>query len=110
MAWLRRAFGPVAIDARCRSLPSNHHITTLGLSRVTGLEHKNMCRILLGLIIDHPLPSGQAPLRLVRTVRALLDFLYLAQLPSQTTDTLRRLEDSLASFHRRITPTLQQLT
>ncbi|KAH9015334.1 hypothetical protein EDB85DRAFT_1875899 [Lactarius pseudohatsudake] len=104
MAWLRRAFGPVAIDARCRSLPPNHHVTTFakgisGLSRVTGLEHKNMCRILLGLIIDHPLPSGQAPLRLVRTVRALLDFLYLAQLPSQTTDTLRRLEDSLASFH-----------
>ncbi|KAH9038021.1 hypothetical protein EDB83DRAFT_2228544 [Lactarius deliciosus] len=104
MTWLRRAFGPVAIDARCRSLPPNHHITTFtkgisGLSRVTGLEHKNMCRILLGLIIDHPLPSGQAPLRLVRTVRALLDFLYLAQLPSQTTDTLRCLEDSLASFH-----------
>ncbi|KAH9014404.1 hypothetical protein EDB84DRAFT_1277679 [Lactarius hengduanensis] len=104
MTWLKNVFGPVAIDARCRSLPPNHHITTFakgisGLSRVTGLEHKNMCRILLGLIVDHPLPSGQAPLRLVRTVRALLDFLYLAQLPSQTTDTLRRLEDSLASFH-----------
>ncbi|KAH8986016.1 hypothetical protein EDB92DRAFT_1949462 [Lactarius akahatsu] len=104
MAWLRRAFGPVAIDARCRSLPPNHHITTFmkgisGLSCVTGLEHKNMCRILLGLIINHPLPSGQAPLWLVRTVCTLLDFLYLAQLPSQTTDTLCRLEDSLASFH-----------
>ncbi|KAH8991902.1 hypothetical protein EDB86DRAFT_3065110 [Lactarius hatsudake] len=69
MAWLRHAFGPVAIDACCRSLPPNHHITTFtkgisGLSRFTGLEHKNMCQILLGLIIDHPLPSGQAPLRL----------------------------------------------
>ncbi|KAH9166786.1 hypothetical protein EDB89DRAFT_2075512 [Lactarius sanguifluus] len=104
MTWLKKAFGPVAIDARCQSLPPNHHITTFakgisGLSRVTGLEHKNMCQILLGLIVDHPLPSGQAPLRLVRTIRALLDFLYLAQLPSQTTDTLRCLEDSLASFH-----------
>ncbi|KAH9169515.1 hypothetical protein EDB89DRAFT_2115055 [Lactarius sanguifluus] len=104
MTWLKKAFGPVAIDVRCRSLPPNHHITTFakgisGLSRVTGLEHKNMCRILLGLIVNHPLPSGQAPLCLVQTVRALLDFLYLAQLPSQTTDTLRRLKDSLASFH-----------
>ncbi len=104
IAWLTSAFGPIAVDTRCRSLPPNHHITTFtkvisSLSRVTGLEHKNMCRILLGLIVDHPLPSRQAPLRLVRTVRALLDFLYLAQLPSQTTDTLHRLEDSLASFH-----------
>ncbi|KAI9432280.1 hypothetical protein H4582DRAFT_2113196 [Lactarius indigo] len=104
MAWLRSAFGPVTIDARCRSLPPNHHIATFakgisGLSRVTGLEHKNLCRILLGLTVDHPLPSGQAPLRLIRTTRALLDFLYLAQLPSQTTETLRRLDDSLANFH-----------
>ena len=32
-------------------------------------------------------------------MRALLDFLYLAQLRSHTTDTLRRLEDSLSHFH-----------
>ncbi|KAH9169618.1 hypothetical protein EDB89DRAFT_1908390 [Lactarius sanguifluus] len=28
MTWLKKAFGPVAIDARCQSLPPNHHITT----------------------------------------------------------------------------------
>ena len=33
-------------------------------------------------------------------MRALLDFLYLAQLPSHTTDTIRRLEDTLESFHQ----------
>ena len=104
IAWLASAFGPDKIDARCHSLTPNHHIATFakgiaGLSRVTGLEHKNMCRILLGLIVDQPLPSGQAPSQLVRAVRALLDFLYLAQLPSHTSDTLRRLEDSLANFH-----------
>jgi len=32
-------------------------------------------------------------------VRGLLDFLYLAQLPSQTTDTIARLERSLVAFH-----------
>jgi hypothetical protein len=58
-----------------------------------------MCRILLGLVVDLPLPSGQAPTWIIKTVRALLDFLYLAQLPSHTTDTLLRLEDSLARFH-----------
>ncbi|KAI9459935.1 hypothetical protein BJY52DRAFT_1204009 [Lactarius psammicola] len=98
------AFGPAQIDTRCRSLPPNHHIMTFvrgisTLSRVSGLEHKHMCRILLGLVIDLPLPSRESPSRIIRTVRALLDFLYLAQLPSHTTDTLLHLEESLARFH-----------
>jgi hypothetical protein len=99
------AFGPSQIDARCRSLPPNHHIMTFvkgisPLSRITGLEHKHMCRILLGLIMDLPLPSGVASSRIIRAVCALLDFLHLAQFPSHTTDTLRRLDDSLARFHQ----------
>ncbi|KAN0131258.1 hypothetical protein V8E53_010962 [Lactarius tabidus] len=90
ITWLTCAFGTVAIDTRCRSLPPNHHIATFakgitGLSRVTGQEHKNICRILLGLIVDTPLSqNGAPPLMLVRSIRALLDFLYIAQLPSQT--------------------------
>ncbi|KAH9016036.1 hypothetical protein EDB85DRAFT_1875359 [Lactarius pseudohatsudake] len=104
IAWLTSAFGPVKIDARCRSLPPNHHITTFvrgisTLSRVSGLEHKQMCKILLGLVLDLPLPSGQVTSRIIKTVRALLDFLYLAQLPSHTTATLLRLEQSLSQFH-----------
>ncbi|KAI9432881.1 hypothetical protein BJY52DRAFT_1422843 [Lactarius psammicola] len=58
-----------------------------------------MCWILLGLIVDLPLPSGEAPSRIIRTIHMLLDFLYLAQLPSHTTDTLLHLEESLARFH-----------
>ena len=106
ISWLTSpgAFGTAKIDARCRSLPPNHHITTFVkgisiLSRVTGLEHKQMCKIILGLIVDLPLPSGGDTSRILRTARALLDFLYLAQLPSHTTDTLRRLEESLTCFH-----------
>jgi Plavaka transposase len=98
-------FGPVAIDARCRMIPPNHHIMLFSkgistLSRVTGKEHKSICRILLGLIIDLPLPHGRLPTRLLRAVRALLDFLYLAQLPSHTTDTIHRLNDSVTRFHQ----------
>ncbi|KAH9025374.1 hypothetical protein EDB85DRAFT_2149809 [Lactarius pseudohatsudake] len=69
------------------------------MSRVSGQEHKDMCRILLGLIVDLPLPSGQVTSRIIRSVHALLDFLYLAQLPSQTTNTVARLDSSLARFH-----------
>ncbi|KAH9021359.1 hypothetical protein EDB85DRAFT_1871915 [Lactarius pseudohatsudake] len=104
ITWLKCAFGPAQIDSRCRSLPPNHHITTFvrgisTLSRVSGLEHKHMCRILLGLVIELPLPSGGSPARVIRTVRALLDFLYLVQLPSHTTETLLCLEESLARFY-----------
>jgi hypothetical protein len=86
-------------------MPPNHHIRTFSngittLSRVSGQEHKDICRIILGLIIDLPLPSGQVTSHVVRTVHTLLDFLYLAQLPSQTTNTMLRLQESLALFHQ----------
>jgi hypothetical protein len=106
LGWLSKpcVFGSEEIDVRCRRLPPNHNvmlfpkgITTL--SRVSGKEHKNICRVLLGLIIDLPLPGGQSPVRLIRAVQALLDFLYLAQYPSHTTDTISRLNDALSRFH-----------
>jgi hypothetical protein len=58
-----------------------------------------MCRLLLGLIVDCRLANGFSPARVLKAVRGLLDFLYLAQLPSQTTDTISRLERSLVAFH-----------
>jgi hypothetical protein len=58
-----------------------------------------MCCILLGLIIGLPLPGGQVPSHVVKAVCAILDFVYLAQLPSHTTDTLHHLQESLSSFH-----------
>jgi len=69
------------------------------LSHVSGKEHKGICCILIGLVIDLPLPHGQAPTRVLRAMRALLDFLYLAQLRSHTTDILHCLKDSLSHFH-----------
>jgi hypothetical protein len=105
LSWLTsaRAFGKTEIDARCRIIPPNHNITLFPkgismLSRVSGKEHKAICRILLGLIIDLPLPDGHVPSRILRAVRSLLDFWFLAQYPSHTRDTLCRLEESLSSI------------
>jgi hypothetical protein len=67
-------------------------ITTL--SCITGKEHKAICCILLGLIIDLPLPDGRAASHILKAVCALLDFLFLAQYPSHTSDTLHSLEES----------------
>ncbi|KAF8257783.1 hypothetical protein EI94DRAFT_1918962 [Lactarius quietus] len=105
VTWLTHPliFGVTDINTRCRSLPPNHHTTlfTKGLpfSRVTGKEHKNVCRILIGLITDLPIPGGHSSACVVRATRAILDFVYLAQFPSHTTDTLALLEDSLSLFH-----------
>ncbi|KAJ6471532.1 hypothetical protein C8R45DRAFT_1055045 [Mycena sanguinolenta] len=80
VAWVTEAFGAVEIDARCRRMPPNHNtrlflkgITTL--SRVSGTEHNQM------------------------SVRAALDFLYLAQYPMHSSETLTLLHDALALFH-----------
>ena len=104
VSWLIEIFGATAIDARCRAIPPNHNIMPFRkgistLSRVSGHEHKKMCSILLGLVIDLPVPGGQNPVRIIRAVRALIDFLYLAQYESHTSDTISELQDSLTRFH-----------
>ena len=59
-----------------------------------------MSRFLLGLVADLPVPGGQvSPRRIIAAVRAVLDFLFLAQLPSHSASTLARLDDTLARFH-----------
>ncbi|KAG6825399.1 hypothetical protein H0H92_003822, partial [Tricholoma furcatifolium] len=102
--WVLEAYGPAEIDARCRRMPPNHNIRVFmkgisTLSHVTGQEHDMMCRILLGLIIDAPLPNGLSSARLLAAVRAMLDFLYLAQYPAHTDKTLGQLNDALEHFH-----------
>lgn len=58
-----------------------------------------MCAILLGLVVDLPLAGGMDSSRLIRAVRALLDFLFLAQYQSHTSETLCQLQRTLAAFH-----------
>ncbi|KAI0309880.1 hypothetical protein OF83DRAFT_1179120 [Amylostereum chailletii] len=89
IAWVKSAYGGTVIDSPLQSLPPNHNLRHFSkrishLSRVSGTEHQDICRVLLGVIVDLPLPGGASPVRLIRAVRALLDFVYLAQYPSHT--------------------------
>jgi hypothetical protein len=102
--WIIKTYSSVAIDSRCKAIPPYHKtpLFTKGiatLSWVLGQEHKRMCAIILGVIVDLPLPGGLNSLRLVKAVHAMLDFLYLAQYTSHTNETLCQLQDSLAEFH-----------
>ncbi|KAG9315401.1 hypothetical protein JVU11DRAFT_4550 [Chiua virens] len=104
IAWIKTIYGSAQLDARCRRLPPNHgvHLFTNGISklyRVSGKEHADICRILPGLIFGIPLRNGFLSQRLTRAVRALLNFLYLAQYPMHTSATLALLRDTLKRFH-----------
>jgi hypothetical protein len=103
-SWVFEACDKVEIDARCQRLPPNHNIRLFmkgisGLSRVTGHEHDQICRFFLGLVIDIRLPDHIPNFRLIRCLRGMLDFLYLAQYPVHTSSTLRLLTDALSRFH-----------
>ncbi|EPQ54137.1 hypothetical protein GLOTRDRAFT_44196 [Gloeophyllum trabeum ATCC 11539] len=104
ISWVTKACGAAEVDARCRRFPPNHGIRIFAkgissLSRVTGREHAQMCQVLLGLVMDVQLPRRGASARLVRAVRALLDFLYLAQYPVHTNETLDVMREALRRFH-----------
>ncbi|KAI0345376.1 hypothetical protein BDW22DRAFT_1326032, partial [Trametopsis cervina] len=102
--WLKHIYGTVEIDARCRQMPLSSgirlfHKGITGLQRVSGAEHADICRVLLGLIVDLRLPGGESPVRIVKATRALLDFLYLARYPVHSTETLNALDQAWTSWH-----------
>ena len=88
-------------------MPPNHQTRIFkngffSLSQVTGHEHADICRILLGTIIDLPLQknhSDAATSAILQTVQALLDFAYLAQYPVHSNQTLDEMNDVLERFH-----------
>ncbi|KAJ7926370.1 hypothetical protein B0H13DRAFT_2229408 [Mycena leptocephala] len=77
IAWLTTCCGEAEIDA----------------------QHDQISRFLLGLVIDVQLPDGHSSSQLVGAVRSLLDFVYLAQYPMHTSETLAHLENALQRFH-----------
>ncbi|THU77482.1 hypothetical protein K435DRAFT_832430 [Dendrothele bispora CBS 962.96] len=102
--WIIEVYGAHEIDARCRRLPPNHNIRIFmkgiaTLSHVSGQEHDQMSHFLLGLIADMPLPNGMSNVRLLRCLRALLDFLFLSQYPVHSTSTLSLMTSALDRFH-----------
>jgi hypothetical protein len=104
LKWLTDVYSPAELNARYQRLIPSHNIRVFsngitGLSRVTGKEHDQIARVILGVIIGMRLSNGLDASRLIRAVRSLLDFLYLAKLPVQTTQTLCLLNNSLRNFH-----------
>ncbi|KAF8487754.1 hypothetical protein JB92DRAFT_3085489 [Gautieria morchelliformis] len=64
------------------------------ISQWTGHEHKEMEHVFASLIF------GAVPPDVAAVARATIDFIYYASFPSHSTETLRRLQDSLHAFHK----------
>ncbi|KZV59232.1 hypothetical protein PENSPDRAFT_595854, partial [Peniophora sp. CONT] len=104
VAWLKVVYGERALDERFKCLPANHQLRLFHkgiskLSRVTGTEHQDICRVLLAVIADIPLPNADDRAQVLKATRALLDFVYLSQYPEASTATLKQLDDALTRFH-----------
>jgi hypothetical protein len=104
MSWLQDTFGTHELDSRSCCLPPNPNVCHFmngisGFSRISGKEHAEMCKIILGLIIGLPLPNELPSAQLLSATRGLLDFLYLTQLPVHNDETLERMGAALDEFH-----------
>ena len=102
--WIKFAFDANELDACCQALPPNSSIRQFfkgitSLSKITGHEHRDISKIILGLIIDMKLPDGLSDMKLLKATRAILDFVYLAQYPVHSDKSLQLLRDALNHFH-----------
>ncbi|TFK99241.1 hypothetical protein BDV98DRAFT_594929 [Pterulicium gracile] len=64
--WIIEAYGAAETDARCACLPPNRNIRLFlkgvtSLQQITGQEHDQISRSLLGILADLPLPGGESP-------------------------------------------------
>ncbi|KAF8582511.1 hypothetical protein K439DRAFT_1618211 [Ramaria rubella] len=97
--WLEKIIGPTKLDARIQHLPPAHALCHFKdgithLTHVSGTEHKQMCKQILGCII------GVVPVEVVKATCALLDFVYLAQCKNHSQETFKFLQHALNEFHR----------
>ena len=96
--WCVQIAGAAEIDTCFHSMPGYPRLRHFknGISFVsqwTGHEHKEMQRIFVSLL------AGVVQLAVLRTVVAVIDFIYYAQFQVHTSKTLLALETALKTFH-----------
>ncbi|KAF8600812.1 hypothetical protein BDV93DRAFT_403785, partial [Ceratobasidium sp. AG-I] len=100
--WNVNSLGEAEIDARMKSQVAlvGGRVFPRGvthISQMTGKEHRALQTVHLAIVANAPVPYSRD---LTLVTRALLDFLYLAQLPSHTNDTLAMFDDAYNRFHQ----------
>ncbi|KAJ6481135.1 hypothetical protein C8R45DRAFT_831997 [Mycena sanguinolenta] len=96
--WCAKIVGEDELDARFKAMNAfaglRHFKKGISsISQWTGAEHKEMARVFVGVL------AGAVNARVLTAVKALIDFIYFAQLQSHTGRTLDALQASLDTFH-----------
>ncbi|KAJ6478333.1 hypothetical protein C8R45DRAFT_934095 [Mycena sanguinolenta] len=96
--WCTKIVGEAELDARFKAMnvfAGLRHFKKgiSSISQWTGAEHKEMARVFVGVL------AGAVSARVLTAVKALIDFIYFAQLQSHTSRTLDALQASLDTFH-----------
>lgn len=96
--WCQTIAGEIVVDECFKAIPDFAGLRrfTNGISSVsqwTGTELKEMEKVFLGAVSD------TLPKRVVKVAKALMDFVYFAQLTSHTHTTLTAMEECLNTFH-----------
>jgi hypothetical protein len=98
VAWCTSLIGKAELDARFKAMsafPGLRHFKN-GISSVTqwtGTEHKEMEKVFVSIM------AGAVNSETLTIIRALVDFIYYAQLQLHTSKTLDALDSCLKKFH-----------
>ncbi|KIY47605.1 hypothetical protein FISHEDRAFT_74547 [Fistulina hepatica ATCC 64428] len=98
--WCDVLVDPCVLDSRIKCLPLVFGVRHFkngfsNLSQISGTECKNMAAILVGCLI------GLVPNDALLAIRALLDFIYIAQYPTHNETTLGYLQAALHTYHEK---------
>lgn len=104
-AWSISLLGKVEFDHRARCIPLAHGARHFPdgvskLSQMSGREHKEVARLLLGCIQDAPKLSKRDRIHASAAARGLLDFAYTAEFSQHNGETLGYLKAALDMFHK----------
>ncbi|KAF7342687.1 hypothetical protein MSAN_02026600 [Mycena sanguinolenta] len=96
--WCAKIVGEDELDARFKAMNAfaglRHFKKGISsISQWTGAEHKEMARVFVGVL------AGAVNAQVLTAIKALIDFIYFAQLQSHTSRTLDALQASLDTFH-----------
>jgi hypothetical protein len=100
LKWTRSLVGDDELDARLRSLQTvvGYRHFKNGISHMKqwcGRDDRELQRVLLAVVAGAPRFTP----KVMQNVRAILDFLYLAQYESHSDETIEYLSQALSTFH-----------
>ncbi|KAG1883753.1 hypothetical protein F4604DRAFT_1878948 [Suillus subluteus] len=96
--WVKETVGKHELDTRFmvqHKRVGTRHFTkgVTHVNQMTGCEHRDIQRTIVTSI------AGAAPPRFIRSIRTLVEFIYLAQNPVHSPNSLQSMVQALADFH-----------